>query len=438
MDGGLILETAGMAVFSLFLTLWGFVQWRRQAAAATVLFGLGALIGIWTGVLAGTAQDRGSRWRWLFASLPAVILATHAAFLYLVRSRLVPQRSDENREKTKRILAVSKEQRSFDSLVDAGERYFTLEALLLRYIVPAFFVFALPLCASNAIVKWMTFMADARCPGDAGAAGLCQMLAVAVHGAHPTVVAEEVVNLPASVMFGAACGLAGAYVYVLLYLGRRAFRFDITPGAATWSAVTLAIGPMFAGFLGPYVIPRGAPDVTDLQRASVLFFAGFSPRIVVTFLGELVQRFFSSSSAANAMPSRTIPLNQVKGITYESAERLSEEGIEDANQLAMADPYRILRNTSFDKRQLLRWLDCAILMTKLPESYPALERRGIAGAMDLVWYVLDDARKDDLKTLAADAKMDATGLYDVALRLADDPQFQLVRVLYHLEGDGSS
>jgi hypothetical protein len=54
-------------------------------------------------------------------------------------------------------------------------------------------------------------------------------------------------------------------------------------------------------------------------------------------------------------------------------ERLIEEGVTDVANLANANPYRLRRNTRFDKRQFISWIDEALLMTYLPNAWLALE-----------------------------------------------------------------
>lgn len=438
-DMGLFMEVAGTLAISVVLTVLAIVELRRAKPAATVLFGMGILMGVFSGVLWGTMNDRGSRWRWILATLPALILIAHAAFLYYVRSRVVPPASPGNMKRGKEMLSALSRVSDTDadaaiqSALQSGERYFSIEALMLRYFVPALFVFGLTLGISNQLSKWsVLYGLDGHDCRAAAQSALCKLLTAATDAQHGYVKAGEVVFLPAASVIGAACGLVGAYVYVLLYLGRRAFRLDITPGAAVWCAVTMAVGPTLAAFLGPYVLGSNPwQNATELQRASVLFFAGFSPRLIVTLLNELMLRLFGERPGK--AQNRGLPLSQVSGITRDLEERLSEEGIDDASQLAMADPYRLLRNTSYDKRQILRWIDTALLAVSLPESFPALERRGVSGAMSLVWYAQDASRQQALKQLAKDAKIDESVLADLAARLATDAQVMLVRLLYELD-----
>lgn len=233
----------------------------------------------------------------------------------------------------------------------------------------------------------------------------------------------------------AQLGAAGAYVYVLLYLGQRNFRHDVTSGGAMWCGVVLAIGPVLAWAISEFL--RGDPSAaqttsqaTGLGSDVIYFAAGLAPRHVTSFVEEAVRRLWVSPSSTTVAAPRTIPITQVRGITAGIAERLSEEGILDLYGLAAADPLRLIRNTNFDKRQIISWIDEAILIATLPAHWQALEGDGFTGAIDLAW--LRDTHKEcDLEKLAARLKIDDVSiLVGVVNRLYADPQLRLIWVLY--------
>lgn len=149
-----------------------------------------------------------------------------------------------------------------------------------------------------------------------------------------------------------------------------------------WCSSSLALGPVLAAALS-YVLGKASmPD-----DSVVYFMAGFSPRLVASFVANLAKKRMGISPAANVPAPRVTPVTQVKGITPEIAKRLEEEGILDLHGLAMADPLRLIRNTNFDKRLIVSWIDEAILITTLPERWQSLEKDGVTGAVDLVSLV---------------------------------------------------
>jgi hypothetical protein len=275
------------------------------------------------------------------------------------------------------------------------ERYFSPSTLAIRYGTPAVTVALIGI-----VVYYLLFVASAQ-------------------NNDPNIAAAKL-------------GVAGAYVYILLYLGQRNFRHDVTSGGAMWCAVLLAVGPVLAWAASHFshsdLQPGGAPGQLDTSSELLYFAAGMAPRHVASFVEEVIRRLWVSPTSMSTATPRTIPITQVKGITIGIAERLAEEGILDVHALANADPLRLIRNTNFDKRQIISWIDEAILISVLPEHWAALEREGFTGAIDLAWL------KSSPQALAALA--DRTKFDDVAIlsgvidRLSGDAQLRLIWVLY--------
>jgi hypothetical protein len=239
-------------------------------------------------------------------------------------------------------------------------------------------------------------------------------------------------------------GAAGAFIYVLTYLGRRNFQRDITVPAALWSSVQLVLGPTLAYTIAYFLVPSSKPSEGMIDFAAIYFLAGLSPRLIADWINSTVQRVWLSSGSTT-VAARPIPLTQVRGITPSVESRLGEEGIEDVAQLAMANPVKLLRNTPFDPRQIFAWIDEAILIRTLPDHWSALEKEGITGAMDLAWYLLGDGEqagegpapidgRTALTKLAGSIKIDADALYHVALRLLYDDQVEMVWAMYESNG----
>jgi hypothetical protein len=139
--------------------------------------------------------------------------------------------------------------------------------------------------------------------------------------------------------------------------------------------------------------------------------------------------------------SRLTPLSRIRGISPQIEERLSEEGIIDVNSLAEAEPIRLVRNTSFDMRQILSWIDEAILIETIPKGWEALEEQGITGAIDLAWYwrqlpisrsgILDPKEiPKNIDDLANKANISGSSLASAIMRLSEDTQLRYIWALY--------
>lgn len=338
-------------------------------------------------VLSGEA-----RLRWLVSLLPAILVANHGLFLFMVRSKQMPgpqSRSLGNSDEP--ILRSSQESRDV---------YFGARSLAPRYGIPA--VLIVLLCS--------TALAALSRPDDYWC---CRTWT----------------EWP-SVLRGARAGFAGAYLYTLLLLTGRTFRRDVTTGVATWCAAIYVVGPIISGTLALIWVGGQPAAGEQWSRDAVYFVAGMAPRQFAAIVQQAARRLVVANVAQ--APTRVVPLGSVGGITPEIEERLSEEGITDVTTLAMADPILLLRSTSFDRRQIVSWIDEAILIITVPESWQKLENLGISGAIDLAWL---STRPDVVPLLATEIGMKAPLLQGVVERLYEDAQVRIVWTLYQVDSE---
>lgn len=365
---------------------------RRQLTQ--LLFWIGALAIV---VFCLAFVDREDRWGCALAAFPAVMIVQHAVFLRLVR---MPFRrsdgSEANKQKPDTTSGAGQPERrqsAFTTALETSHKYFSAGTLAIRYGVPAVAIAIIGLAAFFALFTSSDF---------------------ALHDSASKRAAE--------------LGAAGAYTYVLLYLAQRNFRHDITSGGALWCAVVMAVGPLLACALAQFVNAQLETGSMKLSGEAVYFAAGMAPRHVTSFLVEAIKRLWVSPSTPALPAPRTIPVTQVRGISTEIADRLSEEGITDLYGLATADPMRLIRNTSFDKRQIITWIDEAILIATLPDKWQAVENTGITGAIDFAWTLNDEQA---VTALAKSLELDVALLRPTMIRVAEDAQLQLVWVLYN-------
>ena len=240
------------------------------------------------------------------------------------------------------------------------------------------------------------------------------------------------INLPTT--DGVIAGALGAYLYCVFQLGQRNFQHDISSGLAVWSAVQLATGPIVGGAI--LYAWRGGEPAPSLSILAVPFLAGFAQRLLADAAQGMARRLWGG---ANVQAPRTLSLTAIRGIDDRVQERLNEEGIFDVYTLAMANPIRLLRNTPFDKRQIVAWIDEALLMVFLPKSWEVLEDHSITGAIDLAWErveVQGAGPSPELTNLASECHLSPGLLNDVATRLYEDAQVGIVWALYNGdEGD---
>lgn len=398
-----------LAAALVIAAIWLVVYYRgRRTPRSRVVLVSSSAIGVMILLVLLLVQPL-ERWGWALALLPAVMVLQHAVFLRMVRMPFriymeASSRAGESKECTNLWEAMGVELKPiFAAARRNSDRYFSPSTLAIRYGIPAVAIALIGL-----VVFYLLFIHYGETPDP---------------------------NLRA-----AKLGIAGAYVYILLYLGQRNFRQDVTSGGAMWCAVLLAIGPVLAWAIshfshGDFSAGAAAQPATseDVSSELIYFAAGLAPRHVAALVNETIRRVWvSPSNVAMAMP-RTIPITQVRGITTDIAERLSEEGILDVHGLANADPLRLIRNTNFDKRQIIAWIDEAILMSVVPDHWQALEKAGFTGAIDVAWLQRQGIEPNDLEDLAQRAKFDSAAiLRGVIARLSSDAQLRLVWVLYQL------
>jgi hypothetical protein len=370
------------------------------------------------------ASDAGDRWAWMLGLLPTLLVAYQAFYLWLSKPEEV--------EATTQVQDDVQYEKARDRARDAIESQFGLKTLFIRYAFPAALLAIIGVVVLSVLVK----------PG--------QFLSLLTLNQLTIVRIDE--KTATKILLGLRLGALGAYVYVLLELGRRTFRHDVTGASAMWCLVTLILGPVLAaGVAVLWRLNPPSPDETNWWAGGVvLFFAGYAPRRVIAAIEQAAIQLLKISGGAVAQ-TRQIPLTQVRGISHQIAERLSEEGIEDVNALASVEPIRLYRNTSFDLRQILIWIDEAILIVTLPRHWEALEEHGIRGAIDVAFLedhggtrAPDDPlrRKTPLEELAEETKIPLATLRATSQRLHDDRQLLDVWVLYNnftesLGGTGS-
>jgi hypothetical protein len=400
-------------VFLILITLGTLalllVQRERQGVRAVLGLVVAGLVVVG---LAGSMLPQATLWGWVFAALPAMLVVHHGLYLGLIKPRVVSRELLRGKEGG----ALGKA--NFKEMVEAQDRYFNASNIALRYGLPALAIFTIGAVIFHGLTPMTPWSLE--------------RLLLDTRGGTP----KEWITYPT--MEAARLGAAGAYVYVLLYLGQRGFRHDITSGAALWCGVTLTLGPLLAAAVSKIWVAAGAGSpngVTGWTTQAVYFGIGMSPRHVTQAVVRMALRTMADP-AKYIPPDRTLPLGMLRGITQQIDERLAEEGVQDVVGMAMADPLRLQRGTNFDKHQILGWIDMAILAHALPESWQELEKKGLRGARDLTWYVNEPSpeKTEGLAKLASE-DLDVIVLRDVAQRLAQDAQAQRIMLLYQLVGE---
>jgi hypothetical protein len=403
---------------------------QRSVVAAAVLVGILVGILLWIKPFGNTRLGLGVLLQLLFALLPGSIIVTQLA--YLASSRRKQYRD-----------ALSVDSLGETEVNRLQDLYFGLTPLIFRYGVPAALVTVL--CATTIAVlvdphsyfPWLYKLEPAQQnpvspapvlqttpPAPAQKAATATLDTKAAETSSPST-AYWPSGGWLQVFRGAALGFLGAYIYLLLMLTDRARQRDITTGIATWAAAMPVLGLLMGGVTALIISSAmGETTPSTWTRDAIFFVAGMLPRQFAGFIQSGVQKMFQTGTAPTV---RTLPLTTLRGVGADVAARLEEEGIHDVSSLAYASPHQLIRATTYAPRQIVDWIDEALLMATVPENWEDLEKAGVTGALDLAWY---QDQPDSINALSSAVKLDASLLKDIVTRLSQDAQVEDLRQLY--------
>ncbi len=161
----------------------------------------------------------------------------------------------------------------------------------------------------------------------------------------------------------------GAYGFTLLDLVRRYFRDDLRAGAYLGMVVRI----IFVGLIvtASAVLLEGAPIAFDppgpigqqtISISVVAFVIGFFPQAGLQLMIDTVQR-----ATGWLFPTlrTTHPLSEIDGLNIWYETRLTEEGIDDMQNLASANFVDLMLKTRAPISRLVDWMDQAYLALHL-------------------------------------------------------------------------
>ena len=183
-------------------------------------------------------------------------------------------------------------------------------------------------------------------------------------------------------------GYLGAYVYFIGYLTRSVFTLDLSPATFVICSVRMATGSLVALVISfvlaelPYF--KDGAGGSDLFKASLpllSFFIGFFPSRGLLFISKLASRVLTTSGDDYASEN----LTKLKGMSYAHELRLIQEGYDNLENLALANPLDLALRMGFSYQQLRQWIGEAWLRMHMNDDYEAfVNASGITGAYELL------------------------------------------------------
>lgn len=345
---------------------------------------------------------------WFAALLPGLVILHHAVYLASTRRRQFRHALGERDSARADLLE---------------QLYFGAAPLAVRYVLPAILVSALTALALTALTNPGCYLPWLYTPSSTGVAPTFSSICTP-ESLVTTVSPRWPADWGRQMLTGASLGFLGAYLYLLILLTDRARRRDVTTGIAIWAAAMPVLGTVMGALTALFVVSGTGDPAGSFSRYAVFFVAGMLPRQFALFVQKTVSRMFPD---AVEVTTRTLPLTVLRGVGPDVAVRLEEEGLADVSSLAYASPHQLLRSTTYTARQIVDWIDEALLTVNLPSHWEALERLGVTGAMDLAWYA---TVPESLPVLAEELKVNPVLLRHVVDRLAQDAQVQDLYDLY--------
>jgi tetratricopeptide (TPR) repeat protein len=165
----------------------------------------------------------------------------------------------------------------------------------------------------------------------------------------------------------------GAYVFSIQELVRRFNTFDIQPQVYSSIFMRMVVAVVIT-FVGAAVINLSAGEIAgqgiesptsiSAWSAVLAFVIGVFPKRGLRWFTQRTNSILGGSPDA----SSERPLEKIIGISTWHEARLSEMGIDDAQNLAAADIRRLLLTTQFDTQAIIHWIDQSILYVKVGEK----------------------------------------------------------------------
>jgi hypothetical protein len=200
----------------------------------------------------------------------------------------------------------------------------------------------------------------------------------------------------------------GAYVWSIQNLFRRLATVDLPPGAYYAVSVRIIVAA-FVALLFAY-----SPEPLDRAVPVIAFLCGIFPDQALNYIKGKTKIFGSNSDRR----ADDLALDMIEGISMFHRQRLSEVGIDNAQNLAEANLVELLVRTPFKPPVLIDWMAQAKLYVVFKSDISKLREIGIRTALDLR---LLGGIEGHLAKIADATKMSETRLSSAYTIVVNDP-----------------
>jgi hypothetical protein len=155
-------------------------------------------------------------------------------------------------------------------------------------------------------------------------------------------------------------GFLGAYAFVTSMLIRRFFQSDLRPSAYATAVYRITLVLLIVTVL--HQVLGATAEVAERAQLAVAFVVGFFPLVGL----QALQRVTSRALRQFVPPvASEYPLDQLDGFNLWYEARLTEEGVEDMQNLTTMNLVDVILHTRVPPGRLVDWTDQAFLLTHL-------------------------------------------------------------------------
>jgi hypothetical protein len=169
----------------------------------------------------------------------------------------------------------------------------------------------------------------------------------------------------------------GAFLWSAQNITRRLISADLRPGTYYDATLRIILSGMTALVLSWML--GGLGELSDAALPSLAFLAGMTPEQALRYLRER-SRIFAKKSGQRA---DALELEMLEGVNLFHQVRLSEVGVDNAQNLAESNLISLLLKTPFPPRVLIDWIAQAKLYVAVKDDLEPLRRLGVRTAFDL-------------------------------------------------------
>jgi hypothetical protein len=158
-------------------------------------------------------------------------------------------------------------------------------------------------------------------------------------------------------------GFIGAYAFVTSMLIRRFYQSDLRPSAYASAVFRIILVLLIVAVL--YQVTGNTTTMATHAELAVAFIIGFFPLAGIQFLQRVTSRTLQL-----AVPQITseYPLDQLDGLNLWYEARLTEEGVEDMQNLTTMNLVDVILHTRVPPGRLVDWTDQAFLLIHLDKA----------------------------------------------------------------------